>query len=170
MAIIYAEILSQLFLGSHPRLVEDIERLRRETGITAVLNLQADEDMRSVNLAWEPLEAYYRVSGIELCRLPVRDFDPLDLRDKLPACVRTLRRLLAAGQTVYLHCTAGTGRSPTVAIAYLHWCLQWDLDRVVAYVKERWPCSPNTEAIRQATWNPMNEQTARHSAPPNRTP
>jgi hypothetical protein len=36
-------------------------------GITAVLNLQTDDDMRAVNLVWKPLEAYYRNSGIELC-------------------------------------------------------------------------------------------------------
>ncbi len=118
----YVQILPQLFLGSHPQTTDEIERLRQEAGITAVLNLQTDDDMRAVNLVWEPLEAHYQTCGIELSRLPVRDFDPVDLREKLAECVRTLDRLLAASHSVYLHCTAGTGRSPTVAIAYLHWC------------------------------------------------
>jgi len=58
---------------------------------------------------------------IELCRVPVRDFDLVDLREKLLECVHLLERLLAASHLVYLHCTIGAARSPTVAIAYLHW-------------------------------------------------
>ena len=149
----HAEILPQLFLGSHPQTTGDIDRLRQQSGISAVVNLQTDEDMCSVGLAWEPLAAHYSTCGIELCRVPVRDFDPIDLREKLPECVRRLDGLLAAGHLVYLHCTAGAGRSPTVAIAYLHWCRGWDLDAAVADVKERWHCSPNVEAIRQAVWD-----------------
>jgi atypical dual specificity phosphatase len=85
-------------------------------------------------------------------RLPIRDFDPVDLRAKLPAAVRALRALLLAGYTVYLHCSAGTGRSPTVAIAYLHRVLGWDLGRAVAYVQRRRYCIPNPDAIRLAEW------------------
>ena len=150
------QILPRLFLGSHPQTTDDIDRLRQAVGITAVLNLQTDDDMRGVKLVWEPLEAHYRTCGIELSRLPVRDFDPVDLREKLAECVRTLDRFLAASHSVYLHCTAGTGRSPTMAIAYLHWCRGWDLDGAVVYVKERRPCSPNLEAIRLAIWDPTS--------------
>ncbi len=152
----YAQILPRLFIGSHPRTVDDIDRLRLKAGITAVLNLQTDEDMRAVNLTWEPLEAHYTAFDIELLWVPVRDFDPVDLQEKLPKCVRALDQLLATGHSVYLHCTEGAGRSPTVAIAYFHWCLGWDLDQAAAYVKERWGCSPNTEAIQLAIWHPAN--------------
>jgi protein-tyrosine phosphatase len=109
--------------------------------------------MRAVKLVWDPLEAHYRDTGIELCRVPVRDFDPIDLREKLPECVRALEHLLSAGHSVYLHCTLGASRSPTVAIAYHHWCLGWDLEEAVSYVKKRWQCSPNLEAVRLAVWN-----------------
>ena len=160
----YTQILPQFCFGSHPEGTDDIDRLRQETGITAVFNLQTDDDMRCVDLAWGPLEAHYIACGIELCRVPVRDFDPVDLQEKLPKCVRSLDRLLSAGHAVYLHCTAGTGRSPTVAIAYLHWCRGWDLDRAVAYVKERRPCSPNLDAIRQAVRDNRDDQATPHSA------
>ena len=69
----YAQILPRLFIGSHPRTVDDIDRLRLKAGITAVLNLHTDEDMRAVNLTWEPLEAHYTAFDIELLRVPVRD-------------------------------------------------------------------------------------------------
>jgi protein-tyrosine phosphatase len=148
----YAQLLDQLFLGSRPETPADIDRLKLDAGITAVLNLQTDEDMRAVHLVWEPLEAHYQTSDIRLCRIPVRDFDPIDLRERLPDCVHALDSLVSAGHLVYLHCTLGAARSPTVAIAYLQHCRGWNLDQAVTYVKGRWQCSPNTEAIRLAHW------------------
>lgn len=145
----YVQLLPLLFIGSFPRGADDVEKLRQESGITAVLNLQTDDDMRSLNLAWEPLEAHYKASGMELWRVPVNE-EPIEIREKLPECVRRLDRLLASGHTVYVHCTAGVCRSPTVAIAYLHWCYSWNLVVAETYVKQRRQCSPNLDAIRQA--------------------
>ncbi len=51
----YAQILPPLFVGSYPVAVDDVEELRRECRITAVLNLQTDEDMRSRDIQWELL-------------------------------------------------------------------------------------------------------------------
>ena len=149
----YSQILSGLFVGSHPQAIGDVERLRRESAVTAVLNLQTDEDMDSVKLDWRPLEAHYRASRIDLLRLPVKE-EQIELREKLPHCVRSLAALIAAGRTVYLHCTEGVGRSPTVAIGYLHWSLGWELDAAVSHMKQAWQCSPHLEALRLALWNP----------------
>ena len=146
----YHQILPKLFIGTYVEPAAEFERLKRETGMTAVLNLQTDDDMRYFKLDWDSLLDHYQTSGIELRRVPVRDFDAVDLQDKLPACVSTLNSLLESGHTVYLHCSAGAGRSPTVAIAYLVWCYGWTLDRAVAHVTQRRPCSPNIEAIRLA--------------------
>ncbi|PYV28087.1 MAG: hypothetical protein DMG24_02980 [Acidobacteria bacterium] len=155
----YAQILPQLFLGSYPRSIDDIDRLRQESAITAVLNLQTDADMRSHGLFWGPLKAHYAACGITLRRVAVRDYDALHLRYKLPECVRALDRLLTPGHLVYLHCTAGVGRSPSVAIAYLHWCGAWALDDAAAHVIGRRVCSPNVEAIRLANWHPANRKS-----------
>jgi protein-tyrosine phosphatase len=149
----YAQILSGLFIGSHPQNIDDIERLRQESAITAVLNLQTVEDMQSVKLNWRPLEAHYRASGIDLLRLPVKE-EQIELREKLPGCVRTLAGLITAGRTVYVHCTEGVGRSPTIAIGYLHWSLGWRFDAAVRHVKQARQCSPHLEALRLALWNP----------------
>jgi len=146
----YHRILPKLFIGSYPESAEEIERLKRETGVTAVLNLQTDDDMRYFKLDWDLLVKAYKSSGIELHRLAVRDFDAVDLQQKLPACVSALNDLLESGHTVYLYCSAGAGRSPTVAIAYLFWRHGWGLDQAVAHVMQCRPCSPNVEAIRLA--------------------
>jgi hypothetical protein len=52
----YAQITSRLFVGSCPRTIDDIERLRQDLVITAILSLQTDEDMTSINLNWRYLE------------------------------------------------------------------------------------------------------------------
>ena len=149
----YDQILSQLFVGSRPRMVGDIDELVRDAGVTAVLNLQTDEDMYWFDTDWEKLEAHYQKTKIEVVRFPIRDFDPNDLREKLPSCVRALEELLGAGRTVYLHCTAGVNRSPTVAVAYIHKSRGWDLEKAVAFVMDRRNCSPEVDAIRLAAWD-----------------
>src|ERR1700674_2844148 len=100
----YAKILSRLFVGSHPQTTDDIDELQRDLAITAVLNLQTDEDMAAVNLNWQPLEARYAPSGVDLFRVPMKE-EQAEMREKLLQCVTTVERLLAADHTVYLHCT-----------------------------------------------------------------
>jgi protein-tyrosine phosphatase len=143
-------VLERVYVGSFPESARDIDRLKHELDISAVLNLQTDEDYERLDIDWPWLQAYYRQSGIEVCRAAVRDFDPDDLQEKLPACVEALRRLLAAGHTVYVHCTAGAGRSPNVVIAYLHWVEQWDLDEAIEKVADCRPCVPDRAVILRA--------------------
>jgi hypothetical protein len=82
--------------------------------------------------------------------LAVTDFDRLELVQRLLECVNVVDRLLAGGEILYLHCTAGVNRSPTVAVGYLHWCLQWPLKRALKHVQECRNCCPDGDAIRRA--------------------
>ena len=119
-------------------------------GITAILSLQTDEDLGERGIEWEEKAA--QTANLTFRSLPVKDFDAADLQQKLPDCVVQLDRMLKAGHTVYLHCTAGVNRSATVAAAYLHWCLAWPLERALAHVREVRDCSPNAGAICGAQW------------------
>jgi len=92
----------------------------------------------------------FRPRAVELRRVPVRDFDQDDLRRDLPECVQALRELIDDGHTVYVHCTAGMGRSPTVVVAYLYWIEQRELEEAAVHVSRCRPCSPDLEAIRLA--------------------
>jgi atypical dual specificity phosphatase len=145
------QVLPTIYVGAHPEGAGDIERLKRDFGITAVLSLQSDEDLDYWNLDWHELETCYRASGIQIVRVPVTDFDHNDLCRSLPDCVSALENLLAEGHTVFVHCNVGAGRSPSVVIAYLHWVQQWDLDGAASHVRARRPCSPNLEAIETVT-------------------
>jgi atypical dual specificity phosphatase len=147
----FDQILPQLFVGSCPIDPADIDLLKSHFGITAVLNLQTEEDFTYWGINWQEVEAAYHRSGIELRRVPVQDFNREDLRQRLPACVQALDELLRSGHTVYLHCTGGVNRSPSTAVAYLHWVQGMGFDEAANYVKERRACDPCVEAIRLAT-------------------
>jgi len=125
---------SSLLVGSYPLDRKEIEELR-SAGFTAILSLQTDEDLGERGIEWERKAAL--AANLTFRSLPVRDFDAADLQEKLPSCVVLLDTMLQAGHTVYVHCTAGQGRSPTVAAAYLHWCLAWPLERALAARRPR---------------------------------
>jgi protein-tyrosine phosphatase len=145
------QMLPRLFVGSCPTDPADIDSLGTNVGITAVLNLQTEEDFDSWGIDWHEMEAAYRRCGIELRRVPVQDFSPADLRRKLPAGVEALDELLRAGHTVYVHCNGGVNRSPSIVVAYLHWVQGMGLNKALAYVTKRRSCDPYAEAIRLAT-------------------
>jgi protein-tyrosine phosphatase len=98
----------------------------------------------------------YREIGIDIRRIPVRDFDLAALRKGLPACVEELKELLNDGNTVYVHCSAGMNRSPSVVVSYLHWVQKWDLDRAIEHVTSHRDCDPHVEAITLATEDRLN--------------
>lgn len=144
-------IIPRIVVGSYPESPADIHTLRHALGITAVLNVQTDEDHEYLGVDWPRLEALYRDSNVVVRRVPVKDFDPDDLSSKLPQGVAALRDLLAAGHDVYVHCTAGMGRSPNMVIAYLHWVAGWELSVAADHVNQVHPCSADLTAIRLAT-------------------
>jgi protein-tyrosine phosphatase len=147
MAMHLSQILPHLFVGSCPTNADDINHLKVDYGITAILNLQTDHDFDYCDLDWSRIESRCQDLGIEVRRIPVRDFDGVDLRKKLSQCVQALDELLRTDHIVYTHCNVGAGRSPSVAIAYLVWRQGWNLDEAIEHVTRCWSCPPNIEAI-----------------------
>ena len=142
-----SQILPKLFIGSCPTHADDVNHLQSDYGVTALLSFQTDHDLDYQDLDWGRLEAHCDELGIAVRRVAVRDFDGLDLRAKLPACVKALDELLSEEQTVYAFCNAGMGRSPSVAIAYLVWRQNWKLDDAIEHVSRCRCCSPNVESL-----------------------
>ncbi len=142
-------VLPGLFVGPDPREAADIEALR-SLEITAILSLQTEDDLRDRGTGWEKKAA--RAAGLAFRNTPVTDFDSADLQQKLPECVSALDGMIKAGHSVYVHCTAGVSRSPTVVVAYLHRCLAWPLAQAMAHVTGTRNCCPNQDAIRHAPW------------------
>ncbi|GMP92720.1 hypothetical protein CsSME_00042823 [Camellia sinensis var. sinensis] len=83
-----------------------------------------------------------------------RDFDPDSLRSGLPKAVLSLEWAISEGKgKVYVHCTAGLGRAPAVAIAYMFWFCDIDLNTAYNRLTSKRPCGPNKSAIRGATYD-----------------
>ena len=146
-----SQILPNLFVGSCPKSPQDIERLRNEAGISAIVNVQIDGDIDYWEIDWPQLEAHYRNVGVKVRRVPVQDFSPHALQKHLPECVEAVDGLLKDGHTVYVHCNVGVNRSPSICIAYLHWIEGRALDDAVDHVTRCRACGPYVEAIKLAS-------------------
>ena len=139
-------IPSRLWVGAFIQ-PQDVRLLARNS-ITTVLSLQSGEDLASCGIQLEKLRNAYRDAGIELRRSPVRDFDRDSLAACLPSCVAELEKALQPRQTrVYLHCTAGINRSPTVAAAYLIRSQDMSAREAYEFIIARRDCSPSLEIL-----------------------
>ena len=97
----------------------DLDRLHREARVSALLSLQHDDCLAYWGIDYQSMLATGSTLGITMERCQIRDFDISDMRLRLPQAVRKLAKLLNAGHRVYVHCTAGMGRSPLTVWAYL---------------------------------------------------
>ncbi|KAI8476474.1 MAG: phosphatases II [Monoraphidium minutum] len=144
-------IMPDLIVGSCLQTPDDVDKLA-EAGVTTIFNLQEDCDMDYFSIDIAAIRARCAERGdIKHVRFPVRDFDPFDLR----SCPRRSLRLACAHQPkfgiAYIHCTAGMGRAPATALAYMHWLRGWDLQEAYDHLTGTRSCSPRVESIRAAT-------------------
>ncbi len=116
----YGTLTELLLVGSYPQSPEDVLHLE-SLGVRGVLNLQSDADLAERGVSWPLFWRFYTGRGIQAVRYPILDFSPAELARQLGGAVDALDRLVgpAPGRRVYLHCTAGVNRSPSVAIAWL---------------------------------------------------
>ena len=136
-----SEITDYLLVGEYPR-DHDIQWLRDEHRVTAIHNLQDDEDLRINALDIRLLREVSARHGIKHVRTPIQDGSADDMADRLVVALNELAALLADRQRVYLHCNAGLNRAPTLAIAYLRAHGGMSLNEALAHVKQRRSCGP----------------------------
>ncbi|KAJ0101032.1 hypothetical protein Patl1_06740 [Pistacia atlantica] len=101
--------------------------------------------------------------------LIAKDGYPDSLRSQLPKAVSSLEWAISEGKgKAYVHCTAGLGRAPAVAIAYMFWFCSMNASSLfpsLPYISSKLlntaydtltskrPCGPNKKAIRGATYD-----------------
>jgi len=144
-----SEIISgKLWVGCylHPEDVEVLKRLR----ITSILNLQSDWDLANYNVSMKKLLAAYKLAAIELRRIPIPDFDRHVLGMHLPQAVEELEDALAPSSgKVYVHCTAGINRGPTLAAAYLVKVGNLTAQEAYSHVIARRNCNPYLDILQE---------------------
>jgi protein-tyrosine phosphatase len=101
----FSRISSQLYVGSQFR--KNGLKVLRNNGINAVVNLRKEFD-----------DAAYGIAPADYCYLPTVD-DTAPTMDQLSEGINFIQRIISSGGKVYIHCSAGVGRAPTLAAAYL---------------------------------------------------
>lgn len=153
LGMFYTRITEKLLIGSQPQSKDDIEQLFFVEGVGSLVNLQQDHDIAYWGIDINPIMERCDQLGVRYYRIPARDFDPHSLRAALPQMVAAIANSISNGKTVYVHCTAGLGRAPAAAIAYLFWFEGMTLDEAYEFVTSKRPCGPKREAIRGATYD-----------------
>ncbi|KAL2651423.1 hypothetical protein R1flu_019551 [Riccia fluitans] len=148
----YAHVLPNLIVGSCLQTPADVDKLKK-AGVSTVFCLQQDPDLAYFNVdIGAIIKRAKEVDGIEHIRAQIRDFDPYDLRLRLPKVVATLFQAAKKnGGTTYVHCTAGLGRAPAVALTYMYWILGYDLSEANAMLQKVRTCHPKLDSIKAAT-------------------
>lgn len=150
----YTLITDNLIVGSQPQKPEDIDHLKTEENVAYILNLQQDKDIEYWGINLRSIKDRCKQLGVLHMRRPAMDFDPNSLRNILPKAVSSLEWALSEGRgKVYVHCTAGLGRAPAVAIAYMFWFCGMDLNTAYETLTSKRPCGPNKRSIRGATYD-----------------
>ena len=133
----WAALDEAVCVGSAATTADALAIVRETCGATAILSLQTDDDLGARGLRWPTVWSLAMRAGITAERVPIRDFDKRDLLGHIDPALAALDGLLSAGHRVYVHCTAGLNRSPTVCVA--HYARALGLDAAHAFVLERHP-------------------------------
>lgn len=110
--------------------------------MTAIHNLQDDEDLTLNGLRERELAEACRLSEMKFVRTQIQDGSADAMAERLDDTLEALASLIGDGERVYLHCNAGLNRAPTLAIAYLRAHGKMSLDEACAHVKARRTCGP----------------------------
>jgi protein tyrosine phosphatase (PTP) superfamily phosphohydrolase (DUF442 family) len=180
MGMGYNKILENLIVGSQPESDTDIQRLFGDEGVRVILNLLTDDDIKKTS-KYDIESRNRKCKGLDIRHkhIPIQDFDEESVQKELPRAVAELQWAISLGKMVYVHCNAGMGRSPGVALAYLYWFgVHPDLKTLFTmdsaydfFTKQRAGCGRNEKAIRGATYylakkhpNPQKFQSLPHDA------
>jgi len=100
----YNKITPEIYVGPQYRRLG--KRKLELLGINASVNMRKEYDDAANNLNFE-----------QYCHLPTVD-DQAPSLEQLNLGVEFISRVVAQGGRVYIHCTGGIGRAPTMAAAY----------------------------------------------------
>jgi protein-tyrosine phosphatase len=124
--------------------------LLKHIGITTILSLQNDQDLKLYSVSLKKLLRAYQLEEMEFIRIPTQDFDKQALLENLPQAVEELEAALTPRWAkVYVHCTAGINRGPTLAAAYLIKTQGISAKEAYDYVVGRRHCSPYLSTLEE---------------------
>lgn len=110
-----------IVLGSYPLFEVDVKKICSDHQITAVLSLQTDEEIQQRGIDERALVSEFRNHGIKTYyRYGLNDDDEDTYKEDLFEAQQILNDLIEnRNEKVYLHCTSGISRCPSLACVYL---------------------------------------------------
>ena len=154
----WGDVRGDLVIGSCPMTPDDVTAIRSGTGATALLSLQTDECRGAFAIDLDVIRRACTRHDMAITIAPMRDFDPPDQRRNLPTAVAELLHLLALGNRVYVHCTAGINRAPLTVLAYLTYVEELSREDALARILAGRPqAEPYWEAY-DGCWNDLVER------------
>jgi protein-tyrosine phosphatase len=115
-----------------------------------VISMQSDKDLAEFRISKKKLLKDYEAAGIEFCQIATDDFDREMLCANASTAVAEIENALAPPWAkVYLHCTAGINRAPTIAAAYLIKTADMSAQAAYDYVIARRRCKPYLEVLQR---------------------
>ncbi|MHA2502019.1 MAG: protein-tyrosine phosphatase family protein [Candidatus Kariarchaeaceae archaeon] len=88
---------------------------------------------------------YVVPDNVELIHLPIKDYSVPD-SDTVTKFLIAVQHHYERGQAVYVHCTAGCGRSGTMVAIWLASLMEWDdFDSLLGHLRELRPCAIETD-------------------------
>ena len=155
----WGQISDHIVIGTCPMTPGDLKRIHLEAGISGVLSLQHDDCLAHWGVHYATMHRAGEAIGLMMARCPIRDFDAVDMRRRLPAAVSMLAEMIRHGHRVYIHCTAGMGRAPTVVLGYLSLVEAYSADDAIRIIlKGRPEALPDWEAY----YGCIEDLVARH--------
>ncbi|KAF5453386.1 hypothetical protein F2P56_028291 [Juglans regia] len=147
----YNFIRPDLIVGSCLQTPQDVDKLRG-IGVKTIFCLQQDPDLEYFGVDITAIQEYAKTyDDIEHLRAEIRDFDSFDLRKRLPAVVSKLYKAINRnGGVTYIHCTAGLGRAPAVALAYMFWVQGYRLGEAHKLLQSKRSSFPKLDAVKNA--------------------
>ncbi len=142
----FDQVADGLYVGPCPHSPERIKALC-QAGIDGLVCVQTDGDLDDLGMTWPVMWRFLMAQGLACFRRPINDFDDKALKVGLTEAVDGVADLRNAGRNVYVHCTAGVNRSPTVAIGYLVRHCGMDLESAWQQVTTRRSCAPNRTVL-----------------------
>jgi len=135
----FTDLDDGLAVGSFPSSAADA-RFLADHGVTALVSLQSDADLKQHKLDWDTLKANYAAVGIEATRVGVTDFDRQDLLENINRAIDAACDYAAAGRKLYIHCNAGLNRSPCTLTGFLVAHRGLSLDDATSWIESRHHC------------------------------
>ncbi|CAD8198165.1 unnamed protein product [Paramecium octaurelia] len=131
-----SQINENIIIGPYPQNEQDILVLK-QNGIKAVLNLQTRLDIYHRGVDWDEIQNTYKKNDMIMKNFEIFDMDPVDFEKKAFKAVQVLKKLINNYEFVYVHCTSGIGRAPSLVVLYLATVLQIPLNEAISFVKSK---------------------------------